>query len=212
MKAHTRTHFSNCNRLSFQNSGKGTDLQTQDPLSHHGRGQITRLVDDGGLQNPSNCLHVSSPAFLDSATTSSDFLMSRFVTPSGRLNGDEDNVTAERRVAPGGAGGLASGKVVCGAVTSPHRNQTMASIQWRNVGGHRMHGPLGLQLTLCAPTVEHSQARGASPDMHNMSPGVRSISRSQGPCSVLQFAKFIFLQIYSWLFQCCRLFSPTLII
>lgn len=64
----------------------------------------------GSTLNHSNCLHVLGPTFLVSATLK-DFLMSRFVTPSVRVNGGESNVAKERR----GGGGRGVGVGVSAA-------------------------------------------------------------------------------------------------
>ena len=78
--------------------------------------------------------------------------------------------------------------------TSPHRHQAIASIQQRNVGGQRMWGPLCLQLTLCAPAVEHHSAqRVASPDTW-------STICSRAPLTVASACQFTSLYIHAQLF------------
>lgn len=86
MREHT---FLKLYHALFQNLDKEMDLQTQ--ASCHiteGVGLQSCWGWEGGgtLQNHSNGLHVLRPAFLDSAT-SPDFLMSRFVTLWGLVNG-----------------------------------------------------------------------------------------------------------------------------
>lgn len=72
-------------------------------------------------------------------------------------------MTPERRVGPGRGWGPGQWECWMPAATSPHRNQTIASIQRRNVGGNRMHGAP-------RPAVNPVRARGGA------FPGARSIA------------------------------------
>lgn len=123
----------------------------------------------GSPPNHSNCLHVLGPTFLVSATLE-DFLMSHFVTPSGRVNGGESNVATER--GGGGGRGVAVG-VSAAARAWPVGSSDASGDITPPASGHRLHSvaecgrakdaraPLPA-LTLCAPAAEHHPGRGAS--------------------------------------------------